>query len=101
MSTVQAAKLILVVAVFVLAMAPAAFAGEPGKAEYVDVGAGRFDLWRAHNDRMIVFFGTGVSFKRYSLVGMLNQVFTVASDVKDGVRYQLREHAGEKTLVID
>ena len=101
MTSLQAAKSILIAVLLVLAAAPAALAEEAGRAEYLDVGAGRFDLWRAHSERMIVFLGIRVSFKRYSLVEMLNQNFTVASEVKGGVRYQVHEQAGQKTLVID
>lgn len=98
---IRTIKTAVIACMFALMLSPAAFAGDAGKAEFVDVSAGHFDLWRAHNERMIVFFGHELSFKRYTLVDMLNQYFTVATDVKGGVRYEIREQAGQKTLVID
>jgi hypothetical protein len=91
-------KRAFIAAVFILTMARAALAGE---AQYVDTGAGPIDLVRAHNERMIVFFGEGISFKRYNVIDMLHQYFTVASEVKGGVRYQVHVQAGQKMLVID
>ena len=93
-------KIALLAALFVLILHPA-LADGAGKAEYIDVGAGQHDLWRAHNERTLVFFGAEVSFKRYNLVDMMNQSFTVASDVPGGVRYAVHHEAGRKTLVID
>jgi hypothetical protein len=83
------------------AIRPEAFADSLAGQEYFTVGAGRYDLLRAHNERILVFFGSNITFKRYSLVALLNQYFTVASDVRGGVRYTVHEAAGEKTLVID
>jgi hypothetical protein len=88
----------IIAAVLVLITAQGAVAGE---TQLVDVSAGKYDLVRAHNERMIVFFGETISFKKYNVIDMLHQYFTVASDVHGGVRYQVHEQAGQKTLVID
>lgn len=83
MAALSATKLILAVVMVTLVLAPAAFAGDTAKSEYLKAGAGGFDL------------------KRYSLAEMLNRHFTVASGVTGGVRCQVHERAGQKTLVID
>jgi hypothetical protein len=88
------------IACALMAIATAAYA-EGTKAEYVDVPAGRYDLLRAHSERTMVFFGEDVKFKRYTIVDMLHQYFTVATDVKGGVRYQVQDDGTQKTLVID
>lgn len=58
------------------------------------------DLLGAHNERMLVVFGTTVEFKRYFQVGLLNQSMTVAADVAGGVRYELHDTGRERTLTI-
>ena len=92
-------KTLLIATTLVIASVTASLAD--GSADDISMGAGRYDLFRAHSERMIVFFGHEVSFKRYALVDMLHQYFTVAADVKGGVRHTLQDTAGEKTLVIE
>lgn len=55
---------------------------------------------RAHNERVLVIFGTSITFKRYFLVDLLSQSMTVATDTSN-VRYNIQETRREKTLVID
>ncbi|MEZ0224861.1 MAG: hypothetical protein ACAH83_09930, partial [Alphaproteobacteria bacterium] len=69
--------------------------------ENIDMAAGRYDLLRAHNERMIVSFGDALDFKRYSVVEILHQYFVVAADVRGGVRYNLHSDASRKMLVIE
>ncbi len=85
----------VLIALSLVAVSGAAF------AENISIDAGRYDLSRAHNERMIIFFGQDVSFKRYAVVDMLHQYFTVAADVRGGVRHTIRDTGGEKTLVIE
>ena len=99
-AVIRFAKTAFIAGLFVLILHPA-LADSAAKPEFVDVGSGHYDLWRAHNERILVFFGEELSFKRYSLVDMLNQYFTIASDVPGGVRYTVHEQSGRKTLVID
>jgi hypothetical protein len=58
------------------------------------------DLLGAHNERMLVVFGAKVEFKKYFLVGMLNQCMTVATEVTGGVRYDLKDAERARTLTI-
>lgn len=69
------------------------------KGGYI-VNSSPSDLLRAHNERVLVIFGATIKFKRYFLVGLLNQSMTVATDTS-AVRYSMQHTAKEKTLVID
>lgn len=87
----------LVMAVFaLLALQSTAFGDEP-----IDIAAGRYDLLRAHNERVIVSFGSALDFKRYSVVEILHQYFVVASEVHGGVRYNLHNDGSRRMLVIE
>lgn len=76
-----------------------AVAEAPTHGGYI-INSSTSDLMRAHNERVLVIFGASIQFKRYFLVGLLDQCMTVATDVS-GVRYNMRETGREKTLVID
>jgi hypothetical protein len=89
-------KTSIIAAFAVLALHPAAFGQEP-----INVGAGRYDLLRAHNERVIVSFGSALDFKRYAVVEVLQQYFVVASEVRGGVRYNLQSTPSRRTLVIE
>lgn len=85
-------------------IAVCAFLAVPSTAfgqQQIDMAAGRYDLLRAHNERVIVSFGRTLDFKRYSVVEILHQHFVVAAEVRGGVRYNLHGAAGHKTLVIE
>lgn len=74
---------------------------QPLKGEYVSMDAGRYDLLRAHNERIIVVFGQSIHFRRYYVVDMLRQHFTVATDIPEGVRYNLAHRGEDRMLVIE
>lgn len=76
-----------------------AIAEAPAHSGYI-VNSSTSDLMRAHNERVLVIFGTSVTFKRYFLVDLLSQSMTVATDTSN-VRYNMQETSREKTLVID
>jgi hypothetical protein len=90
------AKTLLIAAFALLSLHSTAFGQEP-----IEMAAGRYDLLRAHNERVIVSFGSVLDFKRYAVVEILHQFFLVASDVKGGVRYNLQSDPGRRTLVIE
>ncbi|TAL36154.1 MAG: hypothetical protein EPN97_06565 [Alphaproteobacteria bacterium] len=92
----SAVKTLIVAAFALLALHSTAFGQEP-----IDMAAGRYDLLRAHNERVIVSFGSALDFKRYAVVEILHQYFVVASEVKGGVRYNLQSDASRRTLVIE
>jgi hypothetical protein len=69
--------------------------------EMLDVTAGRYDLLRAHNERVIVIFGEGVEFHRYRVVEFMNRIIAVTGAVRGGVRYSRHSDGGEETLLIE
>jgi hypothetical protein len=64
-----------------------------------DLFAGPRDLLRAHSERMVVFFGADVKFKRYRLVSVLDQHIPVLTDAQKN-DYSVRTEGGERTLTI-
>jgi hypothetical protein len=89
-------KTLVMTAFAILALQSTAFGQEP-----IDLAAGRYDLLRAHNERVIVSFGSIIDFKRYSVVEILHQYFVVASEVRGGVRYNLQNDNNRSTLIIE
>ena len=77
----------------------AAVASDPAQNGYI-LESSPADLMGAHNERMLVVFGTKVEFKRYFLVGLLSQSMTVATDVSGGVRYDLKSNGRARVLTI-
>lgn len=69
--------------------------------QVLNIDAGRYDLLRAHSERIVVVFGGTVAFHRYRVVEVLNQTFAVASDVPGGVRFHRRSGGGEEMLLIE
>jgi hypothetical protein len=100
MKTAVLKKGAVVVAVCMLLAAGSAGA-YGAEAKYVNIETGKYDLLRAHSERSLVIFGQEVQFKKYNVVKMLQQYFTVASDIPGGVRYQVQENGGERRLIID
>lgn len=94
--SVPPVKALMMAAFALLALQSTAFGDEP-----IDMAAGRYDLLRAHNERVIISFGSALDFKRYSVVEILHQYFVVASKVRGGVRYYLHDDASRRMLIIE
>jgi hypothetical protein len=92
----------LLVMCCIVAMIGAASSAEdkPSSSEYLDVPTGRYDLLRAHSERVVVIFGQEITFKKYVVVKILEQYFTLGVEVPGDGRYTLHDDGKEKTLVI-
>ncbi len=69
-------------------------------AEQTALDTGILDLERAHSERSIVVLGPSVKFKRYYIVRMLDQHFTLVRDAPRQGEYELKSDGASKTVVI-